>query len=621
MKSKIPAILAIFFVALMLVLAIISMRQESAIMDEVAHIPAGYSYLTQRDMRLNPEHPPLLKDLSAIPSALFMKNINFPKDLKSWTEDVNGQWDFGFNFLYNSGNDADKIIFWARIPMLLLLILMGLILYKWTKELYGKWPALLAIVLFSFETTFIAHGRYVTTDVGAAFGFFAAIYFFVKYVQNQNKKNLILAGVFFGIAQLIKFSLFLLVPFFAMMIFIWVFAKAKEQGGGFWKLLINRGIKLLIIFVIGYLLVYPVYWFHTSNYPYERQLSDTIETASHFHLKATYKPLVWMAKQPVLRPYAQYFMGLFMVFQRATGGNTTYFLGEVTNKGWKSYFPIVYAIKPPLVMHVLTIFALLFIAWQCKKPLFKGLYSRTVRSFKDHFPEWTMILFLAVFWASSLTSNLNIGVRHILPTFPFVFILVSGQIDKFFNYLRNKNESVKGPMVALIFFLLWYALSSLAVFPYYLTHFNELVGGPTKGHLYVTDSNLDWGQDVKRLKSWIDQYNSCIKGENPEKCINERTDLSGVPEEARKPIEKIKFDYFGGATPEYYIGNMRQEYHAQWGYEGAKGSWLAISATFKQQGQAVQVKGWNQPTDEYMWLMQFEPVTVVGNSIFVYYIK
>jgi len=620
MKSKIVPILAIFFVGLMLTLAIISLRQESAIMDEVAHIPAGYSYLTQRDMRLNPEHPPLLKDLSAIPSALFMKGINFPKDLKSWTDDVNGQWDFGFNFLYNSGNNADKIIFWARIPMLLLLVLMGFILYKWTKELYGKWPALLAIILFSFAPTFIAHGRYVTTDVGAAFGFFAAIYFFVKYMQNQNKKNLVLAGIFFGIAQLIKFSLVLLVPFFAVMVFIWVIAKAKEQGGGFWKLLFKQGVKLLLIFVIGYILVYPVYWFHISNYPYEKELADTEFNASHFRFQATYKPMVWMAEQPILRPYAQYLMGLFMVFQRATGGNTTYFLGEVTNKGWKSYFPIVYAIKPPLVLHILTIIALLFLAWQIKKPFFRKLYSNTLQSFKNHFPEWAMLIFLGVYWASSLTSNLNIGVRHILPTFPFVYILVSGQIGKIFSYLRAKQEKIWPYMTLLVVLLVWYAMSSLAVFPYYLTHFNELVGGPTKGYLYVTDSNLDWGQDVKRLKSWIDDYNKCIVSENPQQCIGARSDLNNVPIEARKPIEKIKFDYFGGATPEYYLGSMKQEYHAQWGYAGAKGSWLAISATFKQQGQATPVKGWDQPTDEYMWLLQYQPVTVVGNSIFVYYI-
>ena len=172
--QKLPPILATILILLMVVLATISLKQESAIMDEVAHTPAGYSYLTQRDMRLNPEHPPLLKDLSAVP-LVFMDDINFPSELNSWKNEVNSQWYFGFNFLYYSGNDADKIIFWSRLPMLLLLIIMGFFVYRWTKELYGKWSALLATFLFALAPTFIAHGRYVTTDVGAAFGFFISI--------------------------------------------------------------------------------------------------------------------------------------------------------------------------------------------------------------------------------------------------------------------------------------------------------------------------------------------------------------------------------------------------------------------------------------------------------------
>ena len=226
--KKLAPLFSILMVLLMLVLATISQKQESAIMDEVAHIPAGYSYLTQKDMRLNPEHPPLLKDLSAIP-LLFIKGINFPSQLKSWTSEINSQWNFGFNFLYNSNNDADKIIFWARIPMLLLLILLGFFIYKWTKKLYGKLPALLAVFLFSFSPTFLAHGRYVTTDVGAAFAFFFASYFFIKFLKNPRGKNLFWAGISFGIAQMIKFSLFLLVPFFGIITLIWIYIQWREN--------------------------------------------------------------------------------------------------------------------------------------------------------------------------------------------------------------------------------------------------------------------------------------------------------------------------------------------------------------------------------------------------------
>jgi len=577
--KKLPAILSILFIALMIILAIVSLKQESAIMDEVAHTPAGYSYLTQKDMRLNPEHPPLLKDLSAIP-LLFVKGITFPNDIYSWTEKVNGQWDFGFNFLYESNNDADQIMFWSRLPMLLLLILLGFLIYRFTRKLYGKWPAFIATFLFAFSPTFIAHGRYVTTDVGAAFGFFIATFFFIKYLQKDNKKNLILAGIFFGVAQLIKFSLILLLPFFGLLLLIWIWVNKKR----FWKYI----WKFILIVIIGYLLVYPVYLFHIIDYPAERQISDTEHHASHFPLKPAGDLVKWMSKQPILRPYSQYTLGLFMVFQRATGGNTTYFLGDVTNKGWHSYFPIMYIIKTPLALQILTIIALLFLAWQCKKITKKKIFPRIKNWLKKYFVEFAMLLFLAIYWAASIKSNLNIGVRHILPTFPFVYILLSGQIKRIFDKL--KKPIIFYIIIAVL--LIWYAISSLAIFPYYLSYFSELVGGAKNGYIYATDSNLDWGQDVKRLVKWLDEQG----------------------------IDKIYLDYFGGATPEYYLGDKLERWWDKRDPKEAKGKYVAISATFLQQNRANPTKGWSQRTDHYLWLNDYEPVIVIGNSIFVFYI-
>ncbi|HOZ16395.1 MAG TPA: glycosyltransferase family 39 protein [Candidatus Portnoybacteria bacterium] len=595
--KKLSPILSIAFIILMLILTTISQKQESAIMDEVAHIPAGYSYLTQKDMRLNPEHPPLLKDLSAIP-LLFIKNlpagkqnINFPDQIKSWTDEINSQWDFGFKFLYNSGNNADKIIFWSRIPMLLLLILLGIFIYRWTKELYGKIPALFATILFVFSPTFLAHGRYVTTDVGAAFAFFFASYFFIKFLKNQNTKNLFLAGIAFGIAQLIKFSLFLLLPYFGLLTLIWIYIKWRENKH-FWKTFFKNIGLFLIVLVIGYLLVYPVYMFHIANYPIEKQISDTTYIASQFPFKKAGEAVIWMSKQPILRPYAQYTLGLFMVFLRATGGNTTYFLGDVTNQGWRNYFPIVYAIKEPLALHIFTIIALLIAIWQIRLRKFQDFKLKIENWFKKYFVEISMLIFLAIYWGASLTSNLNIGVRHILPTFPFVYILISGQIKKLFEKIHNKNLfRICG--VGLGVLLCWYMISSLLSFPYYLTYFNELAGGNKNGHVYVTDSNLDWGQDLKRLAEWVEKNN----------------------------IPKIYIDYFGGGIPSYYLGDKAERWWGNRNPAEAKGKWLAISATFKQQGQAQPTKGWTQPTDFYMWLNQYQPVTVIGNSIFVYRIQ
>ncbi len=587
--KKLSPIIAIACVFLMLVLATISQQQESAIMDEVAHIPAGYSYLTQNDMRLNPEHPPLLKDLSAIP-LLFINNIKFPMGLSAWTSEINSQWDFGFNFLYRFGNDADKIVFWSRIPMLLLLILLGYFVYQWTKKLYGKIPALFAIILFAFSPTFIAHGRYVTTDVGAAFAFFFASYFFIKWLRSQTSKNLFIAGIAFGVAQLIKFSLILLIPYFGILILIYVYIKWREDKK-FWKNFIKYVWKFVLIMIIGFVLVYPVYAFHVAGYPVEKQLSDTKFIASTFPLKPAGDLVVWMSEQPILRPYAQYTMGLFMVFIRATGGNTTFFLGDVTNKGWKSYFPIVYAIKEPLALHILTIIALLVLAAGGTIIAWKKIFKSFPQFLKNNFTEIAMLIFLAIYWGASLTSNLNIGVRHILPTFPFVYVLISGQIKKLFEKIHNKK------IITIVWILIigltgWYVVSSLSSFPYYLSYFNELTGGSKNGYKYVTDSNLDWGQDLKRLAKWVEE----------------------------NKIPKIYVDYFGGGIPNYYLWDKVENWSGNNSPEEAKGKWIAVSATFKQQGQALQTKGWTQKTDFYFWLNQYEPVTVIGNSIFVYYI-
>jgi len=611
MSKKLSNSIAALLLLFMLVVAVLSMQDESAIMDEVAHIPAGYSYLTQRDMRLNPEHPPLLKDLSAVP-LLFIKDINFPDQLDSWQNKVNGQWDFGFNFLYNSNNDADKVIFWSRTSMLLILLLLGIYIFRWTKELFGSKTGLFALFLFAFSPTFIAHGRYVTTDVGAAVAFFVATYYFVKWLQSTNFQfsifnfQLLLAGVSFGIAQLIKFSLVLLIPIFGLLLLIWIFIRWRELKRNLFKLIVSYGAKFIIILVIGYLVVYPVYLFHTSNYPIERQISDTDFISSQFPIKPVNKVLVWMVKKPILRPYAQYLLGLFMVFQRATGGNTTFFLGDVTNKGWHHYFPIVYIIKTPLALHIFTIIALLFIAWFSFGKATEDK-QRFIRWLKKYFVELTALIFLAVYWGFSIKSNLNIGVRHVLPTFPFIYILISGQIKRILDYTKKAKPNSKASLALSVLFavlILWYALSSLLVFPYYLTHFNELAGGAKNGHIYVTDSNLDWGQDLKRLAKWVDEF----------------TPPAGTAF-AGQSIEKIHVDYFGGATVEYYLGDKFEPWWGSRNPEEARGSWLAVSATFLQQGRAIPTKGWSQPTDYYLWLNQYEPVTVIGNSIFVYYIN
>ncbi len=264
--------LAAALLILMAILMFSSVWNDSATMDELAHIPSGYSYLKFKDMRLNPEHPPLLKDLAGLP--LQFINLNFPLQDKSWATDINGQWDAGAKFLYESGNDADKIIFWARVFPILLTLLLGVYVFKWAREIYDERAAILALFLFAFSPTILAHGRYVTTDAAAAFGIFIALYFFAKRLaafRADEKifafhspaflKNLLAAGVAFGIAQSLKFSAFLLIPFFLGLAVIWAFS-VSAGFRQFFKTAFRAIFYAACVFAVGYvLIVWPVYQF------------------------------------------------------------------------------------------------------------------------------------------------------------------------------------------------------------------------------------------------------------------------------------------------------------------------------------------------------------------------
>lgn len=574
--TNVFAVLLLLFVFLV---CLFSIKDDSLTMDELAHLPAGYSYLTQKDMRLNPEHPPLIKDLAAFP-LLFIENINFPSEIKSWQEDVNGQWDFGSSFLFHSDNPTDKMIFWSRIPMILILILLGFYIFKWAKELFGQKAALLALFLFSFSPTFIAHGRLVTTDVGAAAGCFIATYYFIKSLQKPGGKNIIFAGIAFGLAELCKFTVIILIPFFAVLALIWWLLKK----GRFWQTLKT----LILVFVVGFLLIWPVYSYHTWDYPTDRMVRDVKFLLSSHPFQFLSPALVKMAENPILKPYAQYFLGLSLVYQRGTGGHTTYFLGEVSAAGWKDYFPLVYSIKEPLAFHILTIIALLYLSFLIKKPFWQNAFWRMKNWISSHFAEFAMLGFVVVYWLFSLIASLNIGVRHLLPAFPFTFILVGATIVIF---LQKPYLKLKQALLAVL--ILWQAISVVSVCPHLLAYFNEIAGGPDKGYIYTVDSNLDWGQDLKRLKNWVDENG----------------------------IDKIYVDYFGGADARYYL----KEKYLPWQgdkkpNEFPEGNYLAVSATFLQGGRGQPAPGFTHSSGYYRWLNNYEPTAKIGYSIFIYYI-
>ncbi len=590
---KLYKILPFTIIVSALVLAISSVWDDSPIVDEIPHIGSGYSYVIKGDMRLNPEHPPLAKDLAGIAlSFLDLKQTAF--DTHFWKTDINGQWEFGRNLLFNSGNDAIKAVHVAKLPELIFFILSGVIIFVWTKKLYGEKAALIALFLFSFSPTVIAHSRFVTTDVPALFGILSSSFFFIKYLKDTTRKNLIVAGLVLGVAELTKFSVFLVVPYFLGLALFYGFTSGRSTVMGKLHYLFNT----VLIIIIGYIfVVWPVYGLHIRNYPPELQKYQTAYQLGSYGNRTFPDMVIYFSDKPYIRGLAHYGLGLLLVTQRSIGGNTTYFLGEVSQTAWKKYFPIVYFLKEPLPFWGLVIFVWLFwsVKFRPQKDLLKHAFHRTEGWIKEYFTEFAMLVWLAVYWYSSIKANLNIGVRHLMPIYGFTYILLAGQIKSITSHvLRITNKIARNTYFLILASLLgWYLYENLSVYPYYLTYFNQFAGGSAGGYRYVVDSNLDWGQDAKRLSEWVDANN----------------------------IQKIHLDYFGWADAGYYLKN-KYIWMSSSQFKNASdflkaepnGGYIAVSASFLMGSRGDM-------NANYIWLDDYKPVTVIGNSIFVWYIS
>jgi len=601
-------------------MATVSM-QEAGTQDELAHIPSGYSYVRYLDYRLNPEHPPLVKMIAGAP--LLFLGLNFPTDSLAWQDAVNGQWDVGSEFLYESGNDADKIIQWSRMGPMLLTLILTLFVYIWSKELIGSKWALLPTTLTAFSPNFLAHGHYVTTDIGAALGTFVAIYYFVKYLNHQSKKHLIWAGLGFGVAMLMKFSTILLVPLFLLLIFIYWLAEIartrKTIQTGKIKHFFLSGLKhlgkVLVIFVIGFLLLYPFYFIATVNYPPAKQLSDTEFILSSFAggelvegqpcntntIKRCAAELnIWMADKPMIRPMGHYYLGILMVLQRSAGGNTAFFLGEVSNLGNKLYFPAAYALKEPLPLLIFVGLGLLFAAYRVGRTLVAKKRHKFIHYLGTHLAEFSMLTFIIIYAAWSINSPLNIGVRHLMPIMPFMYILAVSSIKKWTQNSSSKKTTnprlgrrVKTSFVYAL--TIWFLIDVALAYPFYLSYYNEFVG-TENGWQYITDSNYDWGQDLNRLETYVEENN----------------------------IERIAVHYFGAGNPQYSMPGIAENWYS------AKGNplesnieWLAVSVNQIQGATQPKVETlYRAPEDEYQWLDNpQEPYAVAGTSIFIYKLR
>ncbi len=549
-------------------------KGDAGTTDEVAHIPAGYTYDKAQDYRLNPEHPPLAKALAGIP-LLFLK-LNGPFDDWSWA--AANQWEAGWNFIYEQGNKADQILIYARTPMILLTLFLGLVIFFWVRSLYGNKVALIILLFYSFSPNFIAHGHLVTTDIAATLGFTIGVWGFINFLEKRTWSSLFFAGVLFGIAQGLKFSCVLLIPIFFLILIAKIVIERKETPwlSNFGRLFAKSLVGLVIGFVVVWIIYTPFVWNMTPSIEHkvieENLRPDDARTLPLRNFLHKFEG------NRVTRPIGHYIVGLSYIFGRTAGGNATFIIGHFSDKGISWYFPVAWLLKAPLPITFLMLYGIVI------------LITRGIRGPTDAWRLWYLFIPFAIYWIITLKGSLNIGIRHLLPTMPFIYLFMARTIYPTLNpeIFKLKGFVVSAPRAALVVLSAWFVFGSVITYPSYLAYFNELTLGRPKNQ-FLVDSNLDWGQDLRRLADYVNEH----------------------PE-----IDKLHIDYFGGGVPSYYIDPARLiDWHSD---QGPATGWFAISSTFFQFSKmyGVQEGKW-----DYSWLEPFKPVKTFGGSIMLYHIS
>lgn len=456
-------------------LALDSVKDDSIIQDEIHYIPAGYYHLTAFDYRLNPETPPLMKDLAAFP-LLFLSLKAPSRDSLTYPFD---------EFFYGAGNSPDQILFWSRMPMVLLGSLLSLAVFFWSKRLYGPIAGLLALFLCAFNTLILAESRYVLTDVGMAFFYLVSTYVYLQWLQRRTSLSLAWAGSVLGLAFLTKFSAIVLIPLFVLLAgyTLWLDSRLDvtriELIRSGWR----AGKGLLGILGIASGVIFALYQLHTWNMQSEVQR----EWISHYFPSGTGYRDFLLEVSKVSKPATQYLMGLLFQLRGYLhgegGGRLSYLMGEYSWSGWWYYFPVAFFVKTQVPLMLFALVAVLG-----RAPREPGLKLEQVGG----------LMAIAVYATVTIYSGLNLGIRYLLPIYPFLFIWASRAAD----LIDPRKKGVRWKTCVLGALVGWYAYGALSIHPHYLAYYNELAGGPSKGQWYLRDS--DRGQDLKRLASFVE---------------------------------------------------------------------------------------------------------------------
>jgi dolichyl-phosphate-mannose-protein mannosyltransferase len=510
--------------------------------DEPAHVAAGMEWLDRGRYTYEPLHPPLARVMEALGPRL--AGIRSAGQANVWLE--------GNAILY-AGGRYDRNLALARLGVLPFFLLATLVVYAWAQRLGGAPAAVSAVLLFTTLPPVLAQAGIATTDMAVTATIALAALSLIRWLEQPTPGRSLVLGLALGLALLSKLSALLFLPAAGIAIaFCRRGQRPRETGPRAGP---SRTTRLRLTYAAALLTIWAGYRFAVGPLI----APDAGPTVA--------APAPWPALDHLARahvfPAPALFEGLGQLAAKNRAGHKSYLLGEVRTTGWWYFFPVAFAVKTPLP------FLLLIAA---------GLAA--ARRGLSGTEGWRQLEPAAIAFAILLVclpSRINIGLRHVLPMYPFLAVVAGlGVVE-----LWRARRAVPTARALAVLLVGWQVVGSARTHPDYLAYFNELAGRHPERIL--VDSDLDDGQDLKRLADTL---------------------------RARR-VPAVSLAYAGSATvAEHGLPPI----HWLEPHRPVTG-WVAASLYSLKLG-SLDRPGY----DDFAWLDRYRPIAQVGRSIRLYYI-
>ncbi len=420
------------------------------------HIANGATYWVTKDFRMNPASPPLPRMAAALP--LLMRGAKVPLYHPSWEEGDSPEFARQFFNVANEGR-LDELIFWARIPTMLLSLFFGWMVFAWARGLFGNNAALISLTLYAFCPDILAHAGLATSDLWVGAFFFVSLYAYWFFMQRPSSGRAAGTGFAMGLALLSKFSAVLLFPILPLV--AWLSGRGRELT--FKRTALFLGVSLLTVWTCYFFEVKPL--LKNTPDPAKKEL---------FLKDLGGEKLAKIGRETPL-PLTTFVASVGSLAFTREKGTHAFLLGQWSDNGWWYYYLVAFLLKNTIPFLLFCVLSVIL----------------AQRYLPDRLATAILWLPVVFFFAVTLRDKAQAGIRYFLPIYPLLFVACGGA-----GAYLLKARAGKILVAAL---LLCHAGEALAVHPHYLSYFNEAAGGSSNGYRSLRDSNVDWGQDLKGL--------------------------------------------------------------------------------------------------------------------------